>query len=67
MPNMSGAELSIEILKARPDMPIILCTGYSNKVSEENAREIGIRKYMTKPYNLKELSEAIREVLNGKV
>jgi len=67
MPNMLGAELSIEILKARPDMPIILCTGYSNKVSAESAREIGLRKYMTKPYKPKELSEAIREVMNGKV
>jgi len=63
MPEMSGSELIAEILKARPGMPVIICTGYSTKVSAENAREKGISHYMTKPYSQKELSEAIREVL----
>jgi len=67
MPNMSGSELVAEILKARPGMPIILCTGYSSKVSAENASEKGISKYMTKPYSLKKLSETVREVLDGKL
>ena len=66
MPNMSGSELVAEILKARPGMPIILCSGYSSKVSVENASEKGIRKYMTKPYSPKELAKAIREVLDVK-
>jgi len=67
MPNMSGSELIAEILKVRPGMPIILCTGYSTKVSAENASEKGISKYMTKPYSPKEMAITIREVLNGKV
>jgi PAS domain S-box-containing protein len=67
MPNMSGSELVAEILKARPGMPIILCSGYSSKVSAENASDKGIRKYMTKPYSPKELAKAIREVLDVKL
>ncbi len=67
MPDMSGAELVAEILKVRPDIPIILCTGYSTKVSEDNAKEKGISKYINKPYSKRLLSEAIREVLDEKV
>jgi CheY-like chemotaxis protein len=63
MPNMSGAELSIEILKSRPDIPIILCTGYSKKITEKKAREIGIRKYLTKPFTITQLEKSIRETL----
>jgi PAS domain S-box-containing protein len=66
MPNMSGTEVITEVLKIKPDLPCILCTGFSSKISEENARERGISKYLKKPYSKKILSEAVREVLNGK-
>ena len=67
MPNMSGTELVAEILKISPDLPCILCSGFSSKVSEANVGEKGISKYLKKPYNKKILSEAVREVLNGKM
>lgn len=63
MPQMTGDKLSKEILKIRPDMPIILCTGFSEKINKEYASQIGIRKYIEKPLNKRELSIALQEVL----
>ena len=63
MPEMSGVELSMQLLKIRPDIPIILCTGYSNKITEEKAIRLGIKKYLTKPFNTKRLAQSIRDVL----
>ena len=65
MPKMTGDRLSQEILKIRPDMPIILCTGYSNRISEEKAQELGIRKYIEKPIEMVNLARSVREVLDG--
>jgi len=65
MPNMSGSELIVEVLNVRPDMPIVLCSGYSNKVSEENYKDKSINTYLSKPYSKKLLSEAVRKVLDG--
>ena len=64
MPNLSGAELSREVLKIRSTMPIILCTGYSSIVSEKDALAIGIKKYVKKPVGLKKLAVIIRQVLD---
>ena len=66
MPNMSGTELATELIKIRPDIPIILCTGFSTKVSEEKIKEIGIRELIMKPLNIKQISAIIRKVLDGK-
>ena len=63
MPEMSGAELVMQLLKIRPDIPIILCTGYSKKVTEEDAEKIGIKKYLTKPFDTRKLAEIIRDIL----
>ena len=52
MPRMTCDQLTQEILKIRPDMPIILCTGYSNRISEERAQKLGIRKYIEKPIEM---------------
>ena len=65
MPNMSGVELIAEILKVRPDMPIILCSGYSTKVSEDNYKKTNNNMYLSKPYSRKLLSETVRNVLDG--
>jgi CheY-like chemotaxis protein len=43
MPNMTGAELAIKILQIRPDMPIVLCTGFSEQISEKKAKSLGIK------------------------
>ena len=67
MPKMSGSELIAEILKVRPDMPVILCSGYSTKVSEENYKNKSISSYLSKPYSKKLLSETVRKLLDGNV
>jgi PAS domain S-box-containing protein len=65
MPKMTGDKLVREIFEIRPDVPIILCTGYSEKISKENAQEIGIRKYIEKPIEKETLARSVREVLDG--
>ena len=62
MPKLTGAELSKEILAIRPDIPIILCSGYSDVINEKSASSIGIRKYLTKPVNLSVLKETIDQL-----
>ncbi|MBT3258382.1 MAG: response regulator, partial [Deltaproteobacteria bacterium] len=66
MPHMTGDKLAGEMLKIRPDTPIILCTGYSERMSEDRALEIGIRKYIEKPIEMKKLARTVREVLDGR-
>jgi PAS domain S-box-containing protein len=64
MPNMTGDRLSIEVLNIRPHLPIILCTGYSQKMSEEAASEIGIKAFAYKPMVKAELAKTVRRVLD---
>ena len=66
MPHMAGSELSSELLKIRPDIPIILCTGHSENMSREKAKDIGIKEFLTKPLNKQELAEVVRRVLDEK-
>jgi PAS domain S-box-containing protein len=64
MPKMTGDRLAKEILEIRSDLPIILCTGYSVKISEEAAQKFGIRKYIEKPIETANLAVSVREVLD---
>jgi PAS domain S-box-containing protein len=64
MPGMTGAELAARILQIRPDLPIILCTGYSSIISKEKAMSIGIRSCVEKPLGKKDMAKAIRQVFN---
>jgi len=66
MPHMAGSELSWELLKIRPDIPIILCTGHSETMSREKAKDLGIKEFLTKPLNKQELAEVVRRVLDKK-
>ncbi|MCE5244015.1 MAG: response regulator [Desulfobacteraceae bacterium] len=63
MPYLTGRDLAVEILGIRPDLPIILCTGFSPDVQEEEAVP-GIRKVLIKPLSMKRLVLAVREVLD---
>ena len=65
MPVLSGAKLAKEVLSIRPDMPIIICTGYSATLYKERAMEIGIKKYLIKPIDRKDLARTVRSVLDG--
>ncbi len=64
MPNITGLELSIQALKIRPDIPIILCTGFSNIINEEKAKAYGIKGFLHKPVAITNLSKLIRELLD---
>jgi PAS domain S-box-containing protein len=66
MPNMSGDKLSKEINKIRPGIPVLLCTGFSETMSEEKAISLGINGFLLKPIVMKDLSHKIREVLDKK-
>jgi len=65
MPSMSGAEFASALLAARKDIPIILCTGHSETLTPEKAREIGVREYLIKPLSKQELAEAVRRTLDA--
>ena len=64
MPNMTGEKLAQELLKTRSDIPIILCTGFSEHITNEKAKAIGIRELVMKPVAMKELAKAIQRALN---
>lgn len=64
MPHLTGAKMAVEMLKIRPDMPIVLCTGHSDGIDREKARELGIRGFLMKPVMLRPLSVALRQALN---
>ena len=64
MPEMTGSELAVELLKIRPDIPVILLSGYSKKISEEGVKELGIREFLYKPFDGKTLVRSIRKVLD---
>ncbi len=66
MPDISGLELSKELLNIKPDIPIILCTGYSAKISEEMAERIGIADYFLKPFDTEKLLRSVRKALDGR-
>jgi CheY-like chemotaxis protein len=66
MPYMTGIELSKKIMEIRPDIPIILCTGYSELVDKETAEALGIEQFLIKPFSIKKLAAIIRSVLGKK-
>jgi CheY-like chemotaxis protein len=65
MPGMTGVMLAAELLKLRPDLPVILCTGYSESVSRETAQEVGIKEFLMKPLSKHEMAAAVRRALEG--
>ena len=64
MPEMTGLELARGISAIRKDIPIILCTGYNNKITEDIARDAGISRILMKPLEIREFSQAIRDLLD---
>ena len=65
MPEIPGLDLAQKLLTIRPDIPIILCTGHSDAVSPETAKEAGIRGFLMKPLAKREMAQAIRRVLDA--
>ena len=64
MPNMTGKELAKAVLQVRPQIPVILCTGFSEVITAESARALGIRAYLMKPLTMRDLAGTVREVLD---
>ncbi len=64
MPSITGLELADKLLKIRPGLPIILCTGFSEKATPEKARAAGIRQVVPKPLHLNEMAGLLRKILN---
>ena len=64
MSNMPGDKLSTELIKIRSDIPILLCTGFSEIMSEDRAASIGIKGFLLKPIVMMDLAQKIREVLD---
>ncbi|MBU0769520.1 MAG: response regulator, partial [Proteobacteria bacterium] len=67
MPYMTGDKLSGEILRIRPDIPIFLCTGFSEMINEDKAKSLGIREYILKPLVMNNLAEKVRKVLEHRI
>jgi CheY-like chemotaxis protein/anti-sigma regulatory factor (Ser/Thr protein kinase) len=66
MPDMTGLELAGKLLQIRADLPIILCSGFSETVTHEKAMATGIREFITKPIDLGEMAKIVRSVLDKK-
>ncbi len=67
MPNMEGDQLSVELLKIRPDILILLCTGFGDIMSREKAGSIGIKDFLLKPVLISDFAKTIRKVLDENV
>jgi len=63
MPDMTGDKLSVELIKIRPDIPILICTGFNKLLSEEKIKTLGIHGLLFKPIIMKVLAQKIRTVL----
>jgi len=66
MPHMTGDRLAKSIIKLRPGIPIIICTGYSAKINQDKAQQMGVRALLSKPLVKEELAHTIRNVLEYK-
>ena len=60
MPFMTGEDLGKELMRIRPDIPVILCTGYSDLISSEKAMAMGFRGFIMKPFTVREGAELVR-------
>ncbi len=66
MPEMTGADLAKAVMDIRPDVPVILCTGFSEQIDERKSKAIGIRAFVMKPIVVEEMAATVRKVLDSK-
>jgi PAS domain S-box-containing protein len=66
MPHLTGFELAQKALAIRADLPVILCTGFSELINKEQAQALGIRAYLMKPVSIQNLGQTVRTVLDVK-
>jgi CheY-like chemotaxis protein len=65
MPGLTGDKLAVELVEIRPDLPVILCTGFGNAVMGQKACRTGVKAHLMKPFVLRDLAKTIREVFGG--
>ncbi len=64
MPKMSGDQLALKLMDIKPDIPVILCTGFNETINEEKALAMGIDRFVMKPIVKDDLAKTIRNVLD---
>jgi CheY-like chemotaxis protein/two-component sensor histidine kinase len=64
MPHMTGDQLAHEIRRIRPKMPIVICTGFSERINKEKAEESGVNGFLLKPVVISEMADVIRKVFD---
>jgi len=67
MPSMSGDKLAAQLIEISPDIPVLLCTGFSETMSEEKAVSLGIKGFLFKPISMQDLSLKIAEMLDKNI
>jgi PAS domain S-box-containing protein len=65
MPNLTGDKLAKKIINIRNDIPVVLCTGYSEKFTRQNASEMGIQTFLMKPLVMRDLANTVRQALSA--
>jgi PAS domain S-box-containing protein len=65
MPGITGDVLAKELMSIRPNLPVIICTGYSQTIDHERAKQIGIKAFVMKPILINEIAAAVRKVLDN--
>jgi PAS domain S-box-containing protein len=65
MPKLNGLQLAEKLIKIKPNIPIIICTGFSDLISEEKIKALGIKEVVMKPISIKDLARAARNALDG--
>jgi CheY-like chemotaxis protein len=65
MPEMTGVELAHALLQIKADTLIILCTGFSELVSPDQAKDVGIREFLYKPIGIHDLAQTVKKVLES--
>ncbi|MGB5750729.1 MAG: PAS domain S-box protein [Desulfobacterales bacterium] len=64
MPNMTGDELARELIHIKPEIPVILCTGYSARINQQQAAAMGIRAFVSKPVPRMDIAKTIRNIID---
>ncbi len=65
MPNLTGDRMAQEMMTIRNNIPIVLCTGFSERITEKKAKEMGIREYVSKPFSMNDLAGAVGRALES--
>ena len=64
MPNMTGIEMARQLIEIRPDIPIIVCTGFSESMTTAKSQPLGVKAILTKPVLRVDLARAVRSLLD---